>query len=121
MNIGNVDFSFESFLKKFNEILDKHTPYKKLSLQEVKLSYKPCITTGILNSIKNRNRIDRKVIRAKDPVKKTNLENEYRLYKTQPDKTLKASKSMYYQKFFEINKLNLRKMWEGIREIINIK
>ena len=28
---------------------------------------------------------------------------------------------MHYQKFFEINKLNLQKMWEGIREIINIK
>ena len=53
VNIGDVDFSFESFLKKFNEILDKNASYKKLSLQEVKLSYKPWITTEILNSIKN--------------------------------------------------------------------
>ena len=28
---------------------------------------------------------------------------------------------MHYQKFFEANKLNLRKTWEGIREVINIK
>ena len=28
---------------------------------------------------------------------------------------------MYYQKLFEINKLNLRKTWEGIKEILNIK
>ena len=68
VNRGDVDFSFESFLKKFNEILDKHAPYKKLSIQEVKLSYKPWIITGILNSIKNKNRIHRKVIRAKDSV-----------------------------------------------------
>ena len=54
-------------------------------------------------------------------MRKTNLENEYRLYETQLDKTLKASKSMYYQKLFEISKLNLQKTWEGIREIINIK
>ena len=121
MNRGDAVFSFDSFLKKFNEVLDKHAPYKKLSIQEVKLSHKPWITSGILNSIKNKNRINRKVIRAKDLVRKTNLENEYRLYKTQLDKTLKASKSMHYQKFFEINKLNLRKTWEGIREIINIK
>ena len=26
VNKGDADFSFESFLKKFNEILDKHTP-----------------------------------------------------------------------------------------------
>ena len=121
MNREDVGFSFESLLKKFNEILDKHTPYKKFYIQEVKLSYKPWITTGILNPIKNKNSVHRKVIRAKDPVRKANLENEYRFYKTQLDKTLKASKSMHYQKFFEINKLNLRKMWQGIRGIINIK
>ena len=28
---------------------------------------------------------------------------------------------MYYQKFFEVNKLNLQKTWEEIREVINIK
>ena len=53
---------------------------------------------------------------AKDPARKTNLENKYRLYKTQLDKTLKASKSIHYQKVFEINKLNLRITWEGIRQ-----
>ena len=40
MNRGDVDFSFETFLKKFNEILDKHAPYKKLSIQKVKRSKK---------------------------------------------------------------------------------
>ena len=28
---------------------------------------------------------------------------------------------MHYQKFFETNTLNLRKTWEGIREVINIR
>ena len=28
---------------------------------------------------------------------------------------------MHYQKFFEASKLNLRKTWEGIREVINIR
>ena len=28
---------------------------------------------------------------------------------------------MHYQKFFETNKFNLRKTWEGIIEVINIK
>ena len=121
MNRVDVDFFCETFLKKFNKILDKHAPYKKLSVQEVKLSKKPWITTRILNSIKNKNRIHRKVIRVKDPVRKTDFENKYRLCKKQSDKILKESKSMHYQKFFEANKLNLQKTWEGIREVINIK
>ena len=56
---GDIEYSFEAFLKKFNEILDKHAPYgyKKLSIQEVKFSKRPWTTTGILNSIKNKNRI----------------------------------------------------------------
>ena len=107
VNRGYVDFSFETFLKKFNEILDKHAPYKELSIQEVRLSKMLWITTGILNSNKNKNRIHRKVIRAKYPVRKTNFENKYRLYKNQLHKTSKASKPMHYQKFFEANKLNL--------------
>ena len=28
---------------------------------------------------------------------------------------------MHYQKYFETNKLNLHKIWEGIREVINIR
>ena len=28
---------------------------------------------------------------------------------------------MHYQKYFETNKFNLRKTWEGIREVINIR
>ena len=37
---GDVDYSFETFNKKLNEILDKHVPFKKLSIQEEKLSKK---------------------------------------------------------------------------------
>ena len=58
-----------------------------------------------------------KVIRTKDPVRKTNLENEYRLYKTQLDETLQARKSLHYQNLFEINKLNLQKMWRELEKL----
>ena len=108
-------------IKKLNEILDKHAPFKKLSIQEEKLSKKPWITTEILNSIKNKNGLYRKVIRVKDPVRITNLRNKFKLYRNKLDKILKASKSMHYQKYFETNKLNLRKTWDGIREVINIR
>ena len=46
---GDVDYSFETFNKKLNEILDKHAPFKKLSIQEEKLSKKSWIATGIVN------------------------------------------------------------------------
>ena len=49
---GDVDYSFEIFNKKLNEILDKYAPFKKLSIQEEKLSKKPWITSGILIQLK---------------------------------------------------------------------
>ena len=35
--------------------------------------------------------------------------------------SLRESKENYYGKYFEDNKLNLRKIWNGIKEIINLK
>ena len=108
-------------IKKLNGNLDQHEPFKKLSIQEEKLSKKPWITAGVLNSNKNKNRLYRKVIREKDPERITNLCNKFKLYRNKLDKILKASKSMHHQKYFETNKVNLRKTWDGIREVINIR
>lgn len=46
-----------------------------------------------------------------------NLENKYRLYKNQLDKTLKESKSIHFKKITEANKLNLRNTWDEIKTI----
>ena len=118
---GNVDLSSENFLKTFDSIIDKHLPLRKLTIQEKKLSQKPWITTGILNSIKNRNRKYRKYQRAKDVTRKHDLHNEFKTYQNKLDKVLKSSKSIHYQKFFEANKTKLHKTREGIREVINVK
>ena len=75
----------------------------------------------MFNSIKDKNRLYRKAIRAKDPERITNLCNKFKLYGNKLDKILKPSNSMYYQKYFETNKLNLRKTWERIIQVINIR
>ena len=121
LNKRNVDLSSENFLKTFDSIIDKHLPLRKLTIQEKKLSQKPWITIGILNSIKNKNRKYRKYQRAQDATRKHDLHNEFKTYLNKLDKVLKSSKSKHYQKFFEANKANLRKTWEGIREVISIK
>ena len=82
---GDVDYSFEIFNKKLNEIPEKQAPFKKLSIQEEKFSKKPWITTGILNSIKIKNRLYGKVIRSKCPVRIANLCNKFKLYRNKLD------------------------------------
>ena len=93
VNRGHADYSFEIFFKKFNETLKTHAP----TLQEIispkgKTLKKTLDNHWNIKFFQNKNRIHRKVITAKDPVRKTNLENKYRLYKKQLEKTLKASK-----------------------------
>ena len=34
---------------------------------------------------------------------------------------LRKVKKKYYSEFFEINKMNIKKTWSGIREIVNIR
>ena len=98
----------------------KHAPLKTLTIQEKKLRLKPWITTGILTSVKTKNRIYRKFLRTKNTTTKQQLHDHFKYYRNNLTNITKASKAIYYKNFFEDNEGNLRKTWEGIREIISI-
>ena len=67
---GDPNHSFQRFNEKVNKILDKHMPWKKLNKKEIRMQAKPWITNGILTSIKRRDKLLHKQIKAKDPNKK---------------------------------------------------
>ena len=55
--------------------------------------------------------------------RKFTIENEY-LYKKFRNRVaneLKASRKLYYHKFFEEHKCNMKMLWSGIRSIINLR
>ena len=45
----------------------------------------------------------------------------YHLFRNRVNGDLKKAKRNYYTKYFEDNSQNIKKTWEGIRLIINIK
>ena len=45
----------------------------------------------------------------------------FKTYRNNLNKITKLSKANYYSEFFKENKKKLHKVWEGIKEIINIK
>ena len=59
---GDTNQSFENFNNEIGKILDKHAPLKKLNKKDLRLKGKPWITTGILKSIKRRDKLLRKYI-----------------------------------------------------------
>ena len=52
--------------------------------------------------------------------KKEELHNLFKFYRNSLNKIARLSKANHYKTFFEDNKNKLNKVWEGIKEIINI-
>ena len=104
-----------------NNLLDKHAPFKEQAKRKEKLRFKPWITKGILTSIKQRDKIHKEMIKAKNSQTK---QLKLSLYKKQRDiilDLLKKSKESHYRKYFEDNKRNCKAVWNGINKIIYSK
>ena len=53
----NVNKLFSSFYNKLDKLVNKHAPRKRLTKRDIKKFSKPWITTGIKQSIKEKNRL----------------------------------------------------------------
>ena len=62
-----------------------------------------------------------KFCKSKDEERKAELRSRYKTYKNLLVKLTRKSKDSHYKKFFEENKLNALKIWEGIKSLINVK
>ncbi len=94
-------------------------PIRRLTKKEVNLLKKPWITNGILVSIRDRNEIHRQFLKEKDQDRKTELFQSYKLKRNLIKTLIRESKRGYYVHYFEENKSNSKKTWEGIRKIVN--
>ena len=117
----DVNNSLDNFLKKFNKILDKHLPLRKVSQEEFKRRYKPWITVEILLKINHKNKEFKKIVKSKDQVNKIRHHLAYKALKNELNLLVKTSKIIYYRNYFVKHKENLQKTWQGIKDIINVK
>ncbi len=117
----DVNFSTTKFFAAMNDLTDKHMPLKKVSHKEFKQQYKPWITHTILRQIEDRNKLLSNYAKCKDPTTKADIYTQYKQLKNIVTDMIRKSKKDYYQNYFTKHKEDLRKTWQGIREIINIK
>ena len=113
--------SFNSFFASFNKLLDKHIPLKKISNKSFKRRFKPWITFGILKSLRKRNELHNRYLRAKDIERKQTLYTHFKLYRNMLVTLIRKSKQNHFNKYFTDNVKNLRETWKGINNIIQIK
>ena len=113
--------SLDNLLSKINQLVDKYAPLTKLTRKEFKQTRKPWITRGILTSIKNKDKLYHKYINTKDNITRANIHTEYKTLKNQINDLIYYSKKDYYSKYFNQYSNDIKKVWRGIKGIINIK
>ena len=121
VNRNDCEASFNSFYERFSVLYDKHVPLSKSTKRQVKLSNKPWITKGLLASISVRDSILSDLNNTSDPDLKTFLHGRYKFYRNKIVSLIRLSKRNHYSDYFRTNNTNLRKIWEGVREIISLR
>ena len=105
---------FDTFNSELMKIVDKHTPQRQLSRKEIKYKSKPWITHGIRCSIKIKNNLYKKYIKCRSVY----YHQKFKLYRNRVNRLIKSD---YYNNYFISNKTNLRNIWRGIKQIMNLK
>ena len=121
IHLHDANHLFEQFLKKLNNILDKHASLNYMSRKQEQNVTKPGITKGILKSIKIKNTLYNKFCRAKDNKSKSDLHNKFKKYCNRILTLSRKSKDSYFKSFFEEHKKNGLKIWQGINELVKKK
>ena len=116
LNNTNVylNSKFDLFYDTVSSYVDNHVPVKKINKKDLKLHSKPWVNPKIQQFIKYRDKLLRKLNR------NFSYNTEY-LYKKFRNRIVKSSKIKYYNQYFTDHKSNMKKLWSGIKSIINIK
>ena len=117
----DANSSFDAFYGIIENLMNKYMPFKKMTQKEYKRKFKPWITKGILKSCAQRDRIHHLYTKSKDPNKKANILKQCKLVRNEIVNLIRISKANHYKNYFATNNKDLRKIWTGIKEIINVK
>ena len=117
LQFEDVDEVFNAYQNKFIEIINKNAPYITLSKKASKKRQKPWITSGILKSIKYKNKLFGKFIK---PQEKFWYER-YKYHLQMINKLISKSKKSYFRKFLQENQSKSKIIWTKINEIIQSK
>ena len=116
---GEVNLGFETFVRLVNRILYKHAPTKITDKKENKITSKPWVTRGIKTLMKIRVKFYKQMIKTKSKQQQLSKHDSNKKYRNKVSELLKISRQTYYQKHFEKNKKNSKRIRQGIHEIIS--
>ena len=116
-NLVDTNSKFNDFLWRLEGCVDRHAPIKKVTRKEMKKMSKPWINNYILKMISHRDKLFHQ--KKNDPMN-NRIRCAYNLFRNRVTREIKKAKTAYYKKYFETNLSNMKKTWQGIKEIINL-
>lgn len=108
--------AYNNFIDKFMHIYNSCFPLKNLKGKALKTAMNPWMSKGILNSIRRKNNMYKKLLNNFDP----NFESNYKTYKNKLNHLIQIAKKNYYATKLDSEK-NKKGTWKVINEIITIK
>ena len=105
-------------VKKLEGCAERHAPIQKLNPKEIKFKLKPWITPAIQNLMRVR---DRLFERKKRQPGNDHVREVYNRARNRVSRQLEKSKKEHYESYFDEMNTNIKKTWEGIRKIVNVK
>ena len=115
---SDTNFLMSDFVWRLDGCAQRHAPVKKLTHKEVKLKLKPWISPEISKLIRVR---DKLFARKKRQPNNERVKELYNNVRNKVTRELKRSKKDYYSSYFVEHQSNIKKTWEGIRKIVNVK
>jgi hypothetical protein len=108
--------AYDSFVNKFYDVFNQCFPLKRLKASRYTFR-KPWMTTGLLKSIKRKNKLYQKCLRNPCSVNAT----QYKNYKNKLNHSIRIAKRLYYERKLEHVKSNTKNTWKILNEVINKK
>ena len=115
----NIDISLGSFFAKTNALVDQHLPTANLTKKQSQ--QKPWITSGIVKSMSKRDFFYRKFLQSKTEDTRNFYHNLFKRHRNLIVCLCKRSKANYFANYFHKNSRDIRKIWQGVKDIISLK
>lgn len=111
LNMEDSETASNNFVNIYSQLMEESKTNFTAS-QNHKTKLKKWITAGLINSIKHRDRLKKKLLKQYDP----QLELQYKTYRNYLNKLIKKRKNDYYRNQIELNKNNMKKIYNIIKE-----
>ena len=111
--------SYDCLVDIYTQALDNTIPIKTARFNKYRHKKEPWITHGILNSIKERDKLHTKLRSEKNDSKRNLLRNKYNTYRNSLSKIIRKVKFEYQKEKFAKCKHDSKLIWQNINDILN--